>query len=82
LNLVAVSRVDAAGLRELVRAFRIVCAVAGEMNVVVRSSAVRDLLARTHLLGLFPTYETEAAALASFKLGGRCPSIRSAELQS
>ncbi len=66
LNLVGVSRVDAAGLGELAGAFRIVRAAAGEMKIVVRSPAVRDLLARTHLLSLFPTYETEAAALASF----------------
>jgi len=66
LNLVEVSRVDAAGLGALAGAFRNVRAAAGEMKVVVRSPAVRDLLARTHLLSLFPTYETEAAALASF----------------
>jgi len=75
LNLVDVSRVDAAGLGELASAFRIVRAAAGEMKVVVRSSTVRDLLARTHLLGLYPTYETEAAALASFDVAQRCPSI-------
>lgn len=75
LNLAAVSRVDAAGLGELVRAFHIVGAAGGEMKVVVRSPAIRDLLARTHLLALFPTYETEAAALASFEVDLRCRSI-------
>jgi len=75
LNLVEVSRVDAAGLGELAGAFRIVRAAAGEIKVVVRSPNVRDLLARTHLLALFPIYETEAAAVASFEVGQRCPSI-------
>ena len=67
LNLLAVSRVDAAGLGELVQAFHVVSAADGEIKVVVRSPAIRDVLARTHLLTLFPTYETEAAALASFE---------------
>jgi anti-sigma B factor antagonist len=75
LNLVDVSRVDAAGLGELAGAFRVVRAAAAEMKVVVRSPAVRDLLARTHLLPLFPTYESEAAALASFEGGRQCPFI-------
>ena len=75
LNLAAVSRVDAAGLGELVRAFHIVGAADGEMKVVVRSPAIRDLLVRTHLLALFPAYETEAAALASFEDDLRCRSI-------
>jgi anti-anti-sigma factor len=41
LNLIDVSRVDAAGLGELAGAFRIVRAAAGEMKVVVRSPGGR-----------------------------------------
>ena len=67
VNLVDVSRIDAAGLGELVRSFRMACVAGGEVKLVVRSTAVRDLLARTHLLPLFPAYDTEAAALASFE---------------
>jgi anti-sigma B factor antagonist len=75
VNLAAVSRIDAAGLGELVRAFHTVGAADGEMKLVVHSPAIRDLLARTHLLALFPAYDTEAAALASFEVESRCRSI-------
>ena len=68
VNLLQVTRADASGLGELVRAFRAVGAASGDVRVVVRSPVVRDLLVRTQLVSLFPTYDTEAAALASFEM--------------
>ncbi len=66
LNLSGVTALDAAAVGELARAFTFVRQAAGELKLVVRSDAVREILVRTRLLGIVPTYQTEAAAIANF----------------
>jgi anti-sigma B factor antagonist len=66
LNLRGVRGVDAAGLGELADAFSMVRASGGELRLVLRCETVRELLIRTNLLGLLPTFPTEAEAIASF----------------
>jgi anti-sigma B factor antagonist len=65
LDLCGVTGVDAAGLGELASTSRLVRASCGELRLVVRSVAIRDLLVRTKLIGLLPTFPTEAEAIAS-----------------
>jgi anti-sigma B factor antagonist len=67
LNLLGVKGVDAAGLGELADALRMVRASGGELRLVLRCDTVRELLVRTNLLRLLPTFPTEAEAIASFE---------------
>jgi anti-sigma B factor antagonist len=69
LNLIDVTSVDAAGLGELAGVFSIVHANGGALKLVLHSGMVRELLVRTNLLDLLPTFPTEAAAIASFSTG-------------
>lgn len=66
LNLTRVSDVDAAGLGQIAEARRLASTVGGDVRLVLRGRTVREPLARTHLLSLFPVYEFEAEAVASF----------------
>ena len=67
LNLLGVTGVDAAGLGELADAFSLVRASGGELRLVLRCDTVRELLIRTNLLGMLPTFQTESEAIASFE---------------
>lgn len=67
LNLLGVTGVDAAGLGTLADGFNVVRSTGGELKLVVRCAAIRELLARTNLLGLLPTLPSEAEAIASFE---------------
>jgi len=67
LNLVHLTALDAAGLGELARAFTVVRDAGGELKLVIRSEPVRELLVRTRLLRVVPTFHTEAEAIASFE---------------
>jgi len=66
VNLLGVSRVDAAGLGQLVRAFTTVRGAGGELKVVVRCDQIRELLERTRLTTVVPTYASSVAAARSF----------------
>jgi anti-anti-sigma factor len=66
LNLAHTTAIDAAGLGELVRAYTAVREANGTLALVVRARPIRELLLRTRLLWLVPTYFTEAEAIASF----------------
>jgi len=66
LNLNDVTRVDAAGLGEIAHAHKMSRIVDGEMKLVVRSPAVRELLKRTRLACVFAMYSSEAAAIVSY----------------
>jgi anti-anti-sigma factor len=68
LNLAGVTGMDAAGLGTLADVFGVIKTSGGELRLVVRSAAIRELLARTRLLGLLPTLASEADAIASFEL--------------
>ncbi len=72
LNLVGITGIDAAGLGMLVDAFATAQAARGELKIVIRSASTRELLARTHLLGLLPTVATEAEAIAAFERVHSC----------
>jgi anti-sigma B factor antagonist len=67
LNLLGVTGVDAAGLGELAGAFSMVRTHGAELRLVLRCESVRELLIRTNLLGLLPTFPTEVEAIASFE---------------
>jgi anti-sigma B factor antagonist len=71
LDLRGVTGVDAAGLGELASALSLVRANGGELRLVVRSVTIRDLLVRTKLIGLLPTFHTEAEAIASLEVASR-----------
>jgi len=52
LDLSAVSRIDAAGVGELIRAFNMTAAVNGALRVVNAPAWVREILERAHLFEL------------------------------
>ena len=64
LNMLGVSGIDAAGLGELVGAVTRVRQAGGELIMVLNDPAVREVLVRTHLIGLFVIVTNEAEALA------------------
>ena len=66
VNLLDVSRIDAAGLGELVRALTTVRAHGGDLKLVVRCGTVRELLERTNLTAVLPVYASPDDAAASF----------------
>jgi len=63
-----VTGVDAAGLGTLADVFSVIRSTGGELKLVVRRDDIRELLARTRLLGLLPIVPTEAEAIAGFDL--------------
>ena len=67
LNLQHVSYVDSCGLGELVRSLATVDRKGGSLKLVNLTSKITDLLVITKLLTVFDSYDSEAAALASFK---------------
>ena len=60
-----IKRIDAAGLGQLVRAYTAVCDRGGELRVVA-CKQVREVLSRTRLTTVLPTYASSADARASF----------------
>lgn len=68
LNMLGITGIDAAGLGALADAFTLAQGMGVELRIVVRSETNRELLKRTHLLGVIPTVATEAEALASFEM--------------
>jgi len=70
-DLLGVTRLDAAGVGELVRAFTVVRAHDGEMAVVVDRDRIRELLDLTRLTTVVPTFPSIAEAAARL---APCPS--------
>jgi len=67
IDLRGIERIDAAGLGQLVRAYTAVRDRAGELKVVVgRATPIREVLDRTRLTTVLPTYVSTADAHASF----------------
>jgi anti-sigma B factor antagonist len=67
LNLQEVAYVDSGGLGELVRSLAAVGRHGGSLKLVNLTSKITDLLVITKLLTVFDSYDSEAAALSSFK---------------
>ncbi len=66
LDLGGVSYVDSAGLGELVQAYATTKNKGGSLKLLGVTKRLKDLLTITKLVTVFDTYDTEAAALASF----------------
>lgn len=67
VNLANVTAMDSAGLGELVSAYTTVTKAGGSMKLVNLTKRLHDLLSITKLLTVFDAYDSEAAALATFK---------------
>ena len=66
LDLGGVSYMDSAGLGELVQAYATTKNSGGSLKLVRLTKRIHDLLTITKLVTVFDTYDTEAAAIASF----------------
>jgi anti-sigma B factor antagonist len=66
LNLSGVAYIDSAGLGELVNAFTTTKRQGGTLKLVGVTRKLQDLLVITKLATVFDSYDTEAAALASY----------------
>ena len=66
LNMKDVSYVDSAGLGELVGAYTTATNQGGAVKLLHMQSKMRDLMQITKLHTIFPAYEDEQAAVASF----------------
>jgi anti-sigma B factor antagonist len=66
LDLGAVSYVDSAGLGELVQAYATTKNKGGSLKLLRATKRITDLLIITKLVTVFDSYDTEAAAIASF----------------
>jgi anti-sigma B factor antagonist len=67
LNLAHVAYIDSSGLGELVAAHVALGKNGGQIKLLHLTRRVRELMMITKLLTVFDAYETESAALASFK---------------
>ena len=67
LNLQNVSYVDSGGLGELVRSLAATGRHGGALKLINLTAKITDLLVITKLLTVFDSYDSEDAALASFK---------------
>jgi anti-sigma B factor antagonist len=66
LNMGAVSYVDSAGLGELVGAYTTAANQGGTVKLLNLQAKMKDLLQVTKLHTIFPVFEDEASAVASF----------------
>jgi len=66
LNMGAVSYVDSAGLGELVGAYTTATNQGGAVKLLNLQTKMKDLLQVTKLHTIFPVFEDEKAAIASF----------------
>jgi anti-sigma B factor antagonist len=67
LNLGDVSYVDSSGIGELVSSYTTTSNQGGQLKLLNLTKKIQDLLMITKLLTVFEYYETEEAAIASFK---------------
>lgn len=66
LNLAAVAYIDSAGLGELVNSYTTVKKQGGALKLVGVTKKLKDLLVITKLSTVFDSFDTEAAAIASY----------------
>ena len=70
LDLGAVSYVDSAGLGQLVQIHATTKSKGGSLRLANVTKRLKDLLVVTKLVTVFDSYDSEAAAVASFTQGG------------
>ncbi|MBV8070348.1 MAG: STAS domain-containing protein [Acidobacteriaceae bacterium] len=70
LNMAQVSYVDSAGLGELVGAYTTATNQGGAVKLLHLQSKMKDLMQITKLHTIFPSYEDENTAVASFAQAG------------
>ena len=68
IDLAGVSYVDSAGLGELVQAHSITRNGGGSLRLFNPTKRLSDMLVVTDLVRLFPKYDDEAEAVASFRM--------------
>ncbi|MDH4063337.1 MAG: STAS domain-containing protein [Acidobacteriota bacterium] len=66
VNLAGVPYMDSGGLGELVQAYATVTQKGGALKLMNMTSRLNDLLVITRLATVFDSFDSEAAALASF----------------
>jgi anti-sigma B factor antagonist len=66
LNLAQVSYIDSGGLGQLVASYSSVARTGGAVKLLHVSKRNHDLLSITRLVTVFPTFESEPQAIASF----------------
>jgi anti-sigma B factor antagonist len=67
LDMGKVSYVDSAGLGQLVQIYATTNHLGGSLKLLNLTKRLKDLLVLTKLLTVFDTYDSEEAAMASFK---------------
>ena len=67
INLAELTQIDSSGISSLVRTFVTLERNQGALKFLSPAGRVREVLAVTRLLAAIPTFDDEAAALASFK---------------
>jgi anti-sigma B factor antagonist len=67
LDMGKVSYVDSAGLGQLVQVFATTSHLGGSLKLLNLTKRLKDLLVLTKLLTVFETYDSESAAMESFK---------------
>lgn len=68
LNLTGLSRIDSAGVGELVGGLKLAEEKGSEVRLLLRGGKVRDVLELSQILPLVHFHEKEAEALASFRV--------------
>ena len=66
LNLTELSQIDSTGVSTIVAAYVSLRRLKGEVKLLHPTGRVQTVLAITHLLQVIPSFEEEAAAVASF----------------
>ena len=67
VTLAGLKQIDSSGISTLVRTFVQVGKSGGSLRIVSPQGRVREVLVVTRLLSAIPTFDEEAAALASFR---------------
>ena len=67
INLQDVSAIDSSGIADLASSHMTLASSGGRLKLCNLSRKIRDIFVITRLNGVFDTYETEDAAMASFE---------------
>lgn len=67
INLAGLTQIDSSGISSLVRSFVTLQRSQGALKFLNPVGRVKEVLAVTRLLAAIPTFDNEAAAVASFK---------------